>query len=113
MIAANSFMYLPEDVFAFFEGNTFHEDARGRALVEVVVDKNETLAMLDNAGSFNALGIDIWWKLELLDEVDELNPPVFFDHQHFSECGQGLRVSSLLALYFDSWMMKFMDKDSR
>jgi hypothetical protein len=47
----------------------------------------------------------VWWKLELLDEVDELNPPVFFDHQHFSDCGQGLRVSSLLTLYLDLWMV--------
>ena len=101
MITANSFVYLLEDVFAFFKGNTFHEDARGRALVPVVADENETLATPDNAGSFNALGIDIWWKLEFLDEVNELNSPVFFDHQYFSDCGRGLRVSSLLTLYFD------------
>ena len=75
MIATDSFMYLPEDVFAFFEGNTFHEDARCRTLVEVVAVKDETLA-----GSFSVLGIDMWWKLELLDEVDELDPPVFYDH---------------------------------
>jgi len=80
MVAADSFMYLPEDVFAFFKGNTFHEDARGRALVEVVANDNETLASPDNAGSFSAHGMNVWWKLELLDEVDELNPPVFFDH---------------------------------
>ena len=85
-------MYLPEDVFAFFKGNTFHE---------VVADENETLAAPYNASSFSALGINMWWKLELLDEVDELNPPVFFDHQHFSDCGRGLRISSLLTLYLD------------
>ena len=79
MVAADS-MYLPEDVFAFFKGNTFLEDARGRALVQVVADENETHASPDNAGSLGALGINVWWKLELLDEVDELNPPVFFDH---------------------------------
>ena len=73
MIAANSFIYLTEDAFAFFEGNTFHEDAGGRALVQVVADENETLASPNNAGSFSALGINVWWKLELLDEVDELN----------------------------------------
>ena len=101
MVAANSFVYLPEDVFAFFKGNALHEDAGGRAFVEVVADKNETLASLDDASSFGALGINVWWKFELLDEVNELNPPVFFDHQYFSDCGQGLRVSSLLALYFD------------
>jgi hypothetical protein len=33
MIAANSFMYFPEDVFAFVESNTLHEDAGGGALV--------------------------------------------------------------------------------
>ena len=80
MVAANSFVYLPEDVFAFFKGNTFHEDARGRALVQVVANEIETLATPDNASSFSALGINVWWKLELLDEVDELNPPVFLDH---------------------------------
>ena len=80
MVAANSFVYLSKDVFAFFKGNTFHEDARGRAFVQVVADENETLATPDNASSFSALGINAWWKLELLDEVDELNPPVFFDH---------------------------------
>jgi len=80
MVAAYSFVYLPEDVFAFFKGNTFHEDAGGRVLVQVVADENETLASPDNMGSFSALAIDVWWKLELLDEVDELNPPVFLDH---------------------------------
>ena len=74
-------MYLPEDVFALFKGNIFHEHAGGRALVQVVADEHETLASPNNAGSFGALGIDMWWKLELLDEVNELNPPVFFDHQ--------------------------------
>ena len=80
MIAADSFMYLPKDVFAFFKGNTFHEDTRGKAFVQVVTNENETLATPDNASSFSALGINMWWKLELLDEVDELNPLVFFDH---------------------------------
>ena len=59
MVSANSFMYLPEDVFAFFKGNTLHEDAGGRALVEVVADKNETLASLDDVSSFSALGINV------------------------------------------------------
>ena len=66
-------MYLPKDVFAFFKSNTFHEDAGGRVLVQVVADENETLAMPNNAGSFSAFGIYVRWKLELLDEVDELN----------------------------------------
>ena len=101
MIATDSFMYLPEDVFVFFKGNTFHEDARCRTLVEVVADEDETLVMPDDAGSFSALGIDMWWKLKLLDEVGELNPPVFFNHQYFSDCGRGLRVSGLFALYLD------------
>ena len=80
MVAANSFVYFSEDVFAFFKGNTLHEDAGGRALVEVVANKNETLALPDNASSFGALGINVWWKLELLDEVDEMSPLIFFDH---------------------------------
>ena len=80
MVTANFFVYLPEDIFAFFKGDTFLEDARGRALVQVVTDENKTLASPDNTDSFSALGINVWWKLELLDEVDELNPPVFFDH---------------------------------
>ena len=94
-------MYLPKDVFAFFKGNALHEDAGGRAFVEVVADKNETLASPDDASSFSALGINVWWKFELLDEVDDLNLPVFFDHQYFSDCGRGLRVSGLLALFLD------------
>ena len=98
MVAANSFVYLPEDVFVFFKGNVLHEDARGRAFVEVVADKDETLASPDDTSSFGALGINVWWKLELLDEVDKLDPPIFFDHQYFSDCGRGLRVSSLLVL---------------
>ena len=92
MIATDSFMYLSEDVFAFFKGNIFHEDARGRAL---------SLATPNNAGSFNALGINMRWKFELLDEVDKLNPPIFFNHQYFSYCGRGLWVSGLLSLYLD------------
>ena len=94
-------MYLPEDVFAIFKGNTFHEDARCRTPVEVVADEDETFATPNDAGSFS----DPWdrhvWKLKLLDEVGELNPPVFFNHQYFSDCGQGLCVSTLLALYLD------------
>ena len=89
MVAADS-MYLPEDVFAFFKGNTFHEDARGRALVEVVADKNETLASPDDASNFGTLGINVWWKFELLDEVDKLDPLVFFDHLYFSDYGWSL-----------------------
>ena len=80
MIAVDSFMYLPENVVAFFKGNTFHENAGGRALMQVVANEDKTLALPDNAGSFVTLGINVWWKLELLDEVDELNPLVFFDH---------------------------------
>ena len=80
MVAADSFMYFPKDVLAFFKGDTFYEDARGRALVQVVADENETLASPDDARCFSALGIDMWWKLDFLDKIDELNPPVFFDH---------------------------------
>ena len=101
MVAIDSFMDFLKNILAFFKSNTLHEDAGGRALVEVVADKNETLASPDDASSFNTLGINVWWEFELLDEVDELNPPVFFDHQYFSDCGEGLHVSSLLALYLD------------
>jgi len=94
-------MYLPENVFAFFKGNTFHEDAIRRTLVEVVADEDETLATPDDAGSFSAFVIDMWWKLEFLDEVDKLSPLVCFNHQHFSDSGRGLHVSSLLALFLD------------
>ena len=80
MVATNSFMYLSEEVFAFVKGNALHEDARGGALIQVVADENETLASPDNASSFGALGINVRWKLKFLDEICELNPPVFFDH---------------------------------
>ena len=94
-------MYFREDVLAFLKGDTLLEDAGGGALTQVVTDEDETFASPDDARWFGALGIDMWWKLKFLDEVDELNPPVFFDHQHISDCGRGLRVSSLLALYLD------------
>ena len=94
-------MYFPEDDLAFFKGDTFYEDARGGALVQIVADENETFALSDNACCFGALGIDVWWKLEFLNEVNKLNLPVFFDHQHFSDCGRGLRISTLLALNLD------------
>ena len=80
MVAANSFVYLPEDVFAFFKNNTLHEDAGGGALVEVAADEDETFASPDDTCYFSAFGIDLWWKLELPDEVDELIPLVFFNH---------------------------------
>ena len=94
-------MYFPEDVFAFFESNTFLKDAGGRAFVQVVADENETLAMPENAGSLCALDINVRWKPKFPDEVDELNPPIFFNHQHFSNYGRDLRVIRLLALYLD------------
>ena len=80
MIATDSFMYLPEDVFVFFKGNTFHEDARCRTLVEVVADEDETLAAPGDAGSFSAFRINMWWKLEFLNEVNKLSPPIFINH---------------------------------
>jgi len=59
MIAANSLMYFPENVLAFFKGGTFHEDARGGALVQVVANENETFASPNDARCFSALGIDV------------------------------------------------------
>ena len=87
MVAANSFVYFPEDVLDFLKGNTLHEDARGGVIIQVVADEDESFASPDNASSFSTLGVNMWWKLELLDEVDEQNSLVFFDHQHFSDCG--------------------------
>ena len=63
--------------------------------------KDETLAAPGDADSFSTFSIDMWRKLELLDEVDKLSPPIFFDHQYFSVCGCNLRVSDLLAWYLD------------
>ena len=94
-------MYFPEDVLAFLKGNTLHEDARGGAIIQVVADEDESFASPDDAGSFSTFRINMWWKLELLDEVDKLDLPIFFDHQYFSNCGRGLRASGLLALYLD------------
>ena len=93
MVVANSFIYFPEDVFAFFKGNTLHEYAGGGTFIQVVADEDETFVSPDDARCFSALNIDTWSKLEFLDEVDELNLPVFFNHQHFSDCGWGLRIS--------------------
>ena len=59
MVATDSFMDFPQDILAFLKSNTLHEDAGGRALVEVVANKNETLASPDNASSFRALGINM------------------------------------------------------
>ena len=101
MVAADSFMYFPEDVLAFFKSNTLHEGARGGAFVQVVANEDETLASPDDACWFSAFGFDMWWKLEFLDEVDELYLPVFFDHQLLLDCGRGLRVNSLLTLKLD------------
>ena len=101
MVAIDSFMDFPENILAFLKSNTLHEDAGGGALVEVVADKNETLASPDDASSFNTLGINVWWEFELLDEVDELGPPVFLDHHDLLDYGRGLRVSGLLILNLD------------
>ena len=70
-------------------------------LYRLSLTRTKTLATPDDVGSFSAFGIDMWWKLELLDEVDKLSLPIFFNHQHFSDCGRGLRVSGLLDLYLD------------
>ena len=88
MIAAHSFMNFPEDILAFLKSDTLHEDARGGAIIQVVADEDESFASPDDACCFRAFGVDMWWKLEFFDEVDELNPPVFFDHQHFSDCSR-------------------------
>ena len=70
MVVADSFMYFPEDVLAFFKSNTLHEGARGGAFVQVITDQDESFASPNDAGSLNAFCLDAWWKLELLDEVD-------------------------------------------
>ena len=101
MVATDSFMDFPQDILAFLKSNTLHEDAGGGALVQIVANKDETFASPDDAPCFSALGIDMWWKLQFLNEVDELNLPVFFDHQYFSDRGRGLRINSLLTLHLD------------
>ena len=101
MVATDSFMDFPESILAFLKSNTLHEDAGGGAFVQVVSNKDETFTSPDDARCFSAFGFDMWWKLEFPDEVDELNPPVFLDHQYFPDYGWGLRVSSLLTLNLD------------
>ena len=94
-------MYFPKDILAFVEGNRLHKDAEGGALIQVVADENETFASPDDARCFCAFSFDMWWKLEFPDEVDELCPPVFFNHHYLPDCGRGLRVCSLLILNLD------------
>ena len=94
-------MHFPDDVLAFLKGNTLHDDAGGGMLIQVVADEDKTFALPNDARCFSAFGVDMWWELEFPDEVDELNPSVFFDHQYFSDCGRALRVSSLLTLNLD------------
>ena len=101
MIAADSFMYFPENFIAFIKGNTFHEEARGGALVQVVAKEEETFASPDDACCFSASSFNMWWKFAFPDEVDELNPPVFFDHQYLPDCVLGFRVAILLTLNLD------------
>ena len=80
MVTTDSFMDFPQDILTFLKSNTLHEDAGGGALVEVAADEDETFASPDDTCYFGAFGIDLWWKLELPDEVDELIPLVFFNH---------------------------------
>ena len=94
-------MYLSEDVFAFFKGNTFDEDTRSRAFVQVVANKDETFTSPDDVCYFSAFGFDMRWKLEFPNEVNELYLSVFFDHHHLPDCGRGLHVSGLLVLNLD------------
>ena len=89
-------MDFPENILTFLKSNTLHEDAGGGAFVQVVANEDETFAAPDDARCFSAFSFDMWRKLEFPDEVDELDPPVFFDHHHLSNCGRGLRISSLL-----------------
>ena len=94
-------MYFSEDIPAFLKSNTLHKNDGGGAPVQVVAHEDQTLASPDNARCFSAFGFNMWWKLEFPYEVDELNSPVFFDHQYFPDCGRGLRISSLLTLNLD------------
>jgi len=101
MVATDSFMDFPESILAFLKSNTLHEDAGGGAFVQVVANKDETFTSPDDARCFSAFGFDMRWKLEFPDEVDELDPPVFFDNHHLPNCGRGLRISGLLILNLD------------
>ena len=80
-------MNFPEDILAFCKSNTLHEDARGGALLQVVANENETFASPDDACFFGTFSFDMRWKLEFPDDVDELYPPVFFDHHYLSDRG--------------------------
>ena len=73
-------MNFPEDILAFRKSNTLHEDVGDGAFVQVVADEDETFASPDDTCCFGAFGIDMWWKLELPDDVYELILPVFFNH---------------------------------
>ena len=101
MIAIDSFVYFPKDILAFIKSNTLHENARSGSLVQVVAHEDEIFASPNDTRYFSAFGFDMWWKLEFLDENNKLSSPIFINHQHFSDCGWGLRVSGLLALFLD------------
>ena len=71
MVATDSFTDFPKDVLAFLKSDTLHEDAGGRALVQVVANEDETFASPDDARYLSAFSFDTRWGFELLDEVDE------------------------------------------
>ena len=93
MIATDSFVYFPENILTFLKCNTLHENARSGSLVQVVAHEDEIFASPNDTRYFSAFGFDMWWKLEFPDEVDELYPPVFFNHHYLPDYGRGLRVS--------------------
>ena len=105
MVAANSFVYLPEDVFTFFKGNVLHEDAGGRVFVEVVADKDETLATPDDVGSFSALGSTCGGSLNsLMKSINWIRQSSSIISTSLTVAGASISVACWLCTLTDGWL---------
>jgi hypothetical protein len=110
VVAADAFVDLLQDVFAFLSRNALHEySERCAPPVELVSDEDVGLGTADEL-----LGqVLVRGNLLLAEVVDEGLPPVHVDH-HDLLASRGMRWDSgRWCRLWDGWRMKLVDEDAR
>jgi hypothetical protein len=110
VVAADAFVDLLQDVFAFLSGYTPHEYSKRCApLVELVSDKGVGLGTVDEL-----LGrVLVRGNLLLAEVVDEGLPPVHVDHHDLLASWRMRWDSDHWRRLRDGWRVKLVDEDTR
>jgi hypothetical protein len=110
MVAADAFVDLLQDVFAFLSGNALHEYS-GRCAPPVELVSNEDIGL---GTAYELLGqVLIRGNLLLAEVVDEGLSPIHVDH-HDRLASRGMRwVNGWWRRLRNGWRVKLVDEDTR